>query len=122
MVLPEVYIPLISALVGAVVATVGTVLTVLIQSKKEDRRDRRELAFRIASEQYAQHLEFAHKQNKGGGVYPLDLYMAHSLALVKAAEDGRLTPESLAKISSDTDALIQYIDAREAKRKEARQK
>jgi hypothetical protein len=112
---PDVYIPLLSALVGALVGSAGTVATVWVQARREDRRDRRELAFRIASEQQARHIETAEKSSDGGNIMPIDAYLAHSFALVKAVENGPLTVKVLKQISAEVDPLYAHLLAEHEK-------
>lgn len=107
----EIYLPLLSALAGALFGTFGTVAAVVIQARKDDRRHRREIAVRLASEQQAVHLQSAAKHG-GGVVPPIDLYLLHALAVMGALEEGKLTKKKLEKIDAEMAVLNNFLNER----------
>lgn len=109
--IPEIYVPLLSALVGALVGTAGTVATVLIQARRDDRRHRREMVFKLATEQQAAHIELA-RASGGGQIQPVDIYLMHALSLLELLEEGNLTKESLEKQSRDLEDVSSYLKGR----------
>ena len=105
----EIYVPLLSALAGAVIGTIGTVTAVIVQARKDDRRNRRELAVKLATEQQSRHIELASKQG-GGVVPPVDLYLIHAFSLLDAIESGSLSAEKLKSINDKLHTLYDSLE------------
>lgn len=111
---PEVYIPLLSALAGALIGTVGTIAVVIVQTVSENRRHMREMSFNMASELRRSAIEFAMKG--GGSVPPIEIFIAHTMRILKDAERGKLSPTTLAESEKELDELTEFIEARESRR------
>ena len=93
----QVIVPLLSALIGALIGAAGSVAVVFIQARKENQRHRREIATTIALENRNSHIDMV-KQD-GGAIFPIELYLAHSVAVLDAIDSGEITPEKLDAIS-----------------------
>ncbi len=100
--------PILSVAVGGIIGVAGTLVTLLVQSKNEAKRHRVEVAYRIASDTRREHIDLL-KEN-GGGIYPVDVYLVHSLALMDEMAKGPLTPEAFERVNAQRDAAREFFD------------
>jgi hypothetical protein len=98
-----IYVPLFSALAGAVIGSAASIATILIQAKIGDRRERIRQATTLALEELK--IQLAHAA-PGTAVFPISVYLHHQLAILNAIEANDLTPERLRKIVADDQAII----------------
>jgi NhaP-type Na+/H+ or K+/H+ antiporter len=105
-VMNPIYVPLLSALAGAIIGTAASIATILIQAKINDRRERTRQAVTLALEE----IKFqAANAKPGTGILPVSVYLYHQLAVLKAIEENDFTAERLRKITDETDALIATV-------------
>jgi hypothetical protein len=98
-----VYVPLLSALVGAFIGSMSSIAVMFIQTRASERRERIRQAMTIAFEDLK--LQMAHA--KPGPLFaPISTYLYHQLAVLKAIEDNDVTPERLRKIAAMDDTLM----------------
>jgi hypothetical protein len=97
-----VYVPLLSALAGAIIGSLSSIATILIQAKIGERRERVREAAMMALEEYKIRVEHA---TPGSSVFPFSMYLHHQLAMLKAIEEDDLTPDRLRKIAVANQAL-----------------
>jgi hypothetical protein len=116
----EFWIPLLSALGGALVASITTVATLLIQAKRDDRRHMREVASRLALEDRNAHIELA-KQGGPQAILPIAVYFSHHLQILEAAADGKLSAEKFSEISKLDEELRLAVFRRENEIEESAQ-
>lgn len=100
--------PLLSVAVGGILGVAGSLVTLLVQSKNEAKRHRIEVAYKIALNTRSEHMELI-KEN-GGGIYPIDVYLVHSLALIDEMARGPLSPESFDRVNAQRDAARKFFD------------
>ena len=98
-----VYVPLLSALAGAIIGSLSSIATIVIQAKIGERRERIRQAAMLALEELKIQLSHA---RPGTAVFPISIYLHHQLAILNAIEENDLTPERLRKIAAADDALM----------------
>jgi hypothetical protein len=98
-----IYVPLLSALAGAVIGSLSSIATIYIQAKVGERRERIRQAAMLALEDVK--LQVAHAK-PGTAVFPITIYLHHQLAVLKAIEENDLTPDRLRKIAAANHALV----------------
>jgi hypothetical protein len=98
-----IYVPLLSALAGAIIGSASSIATIVFQAKIGERRERIRQATMLALEEMK--IQLAHA-TPGTAVFPISVYLNHQLAILKAVEENDLTPERLRKIAADDNALI----------------
>jgi len=96
-----IYVPLLSALAGAIVGSFSSVATILIQAKINDRRERLRQSYSMAMEEFK--IQIANANGKA--VLPFSSFLHHHVAVLQAVEEGDLTPERLKQISVADDAI-----------------
>jgi hypothetical protein len=97
-----IYVPLLSALAGALIGSLSSIATILIQAKISDRRERFRQAASIAMEEFK--IQIANGQGK---VLPFSSFLHHHIAILQAVEEGNLTPDRLRQISIADDAITE---------------
>jgi hypothetical protein len=98
-----VYVPLLSALAGAIIGSLSSIATILIQAKIGERRERVRQAAMLALEELK--IQMLHAA-PGTAIFPISIYLHHQLAILNAIEKNDLTPERLRKIAADDNALM----------------
>src|SRR5262249_38156874 len=84
----EGYLPLISALIGAVIGSASSIVTMYIQTKVRDRRERLEQASRMAIEAYKGQIEIARLSQRPMAFMPLVSLFAYHWDLVQLLDSG----------------------------------
>lgn len=79
----------VAAATGAIVGGIFTILNLWITKRSDERRQIRELAVKVALENWKTYLDVS---PKGSAILPIDVYLIHATHLV-AALDGRLAKE-----------------------------
>jgi hypothetical protein len=100
-----VYIPLLSALAGAIIGSLSSIAVILIQANISDRRERLRQAALLAMEEFKIMIE--HGQAKK--VLPFSAFLHHHIAIIRAVEKGNLTPEMLRKISAADEEITDVL-------------
>jgi hypothetical protein len=98
-----IYVPLLSALAGAIIGSAASITTIVIQAKIAERRERIRQAMTLAFEELK--MQMAHAA-PGTAVFPVSVYVHHQLAILKALEENDLTPDRLRKIAAADEALV----------------
>jgi hypothetical protein len=96
-----IYVPLFSALAGAIIGSLSSIATILIQAKISDRRERLRQAALLAMEEFKIQIE----HGRGKFVLPFSSFLHHHIATLQAVEEGNLTPERLRQISAADDVI-----------------
>jgi hypothetical protein len=104
----------IAALIAALVSSGINFLTAWLIRRSEERRQIRELAVRVAIEEWKWKSNVALISKKGGTIHPLDLYLVHAMYFVRLL-GGKIKCEDqlrahLRKSFSMTDAANQEIE------------
>ncbi len=103
----EVYIPLVSALAGAVIGSLSAIATVYIQGLLQNKRERTRLALEVAMQDQKHMAEHA----KGGTIiYPLSVWVYFHWKLIDLIERNKLTPDSLRKLQESLKEVLEVVD------------
>jgi hypothetical protein len=106
----EVYLPLVSALLGAIIGAASSVVTIYIQTRVRDRRERLEQASRMAIETYRGQIEIARLSQRPTTFMPLVSHFAYHWDLVQLLDSGaELNEEALRKLNARNEALWSTI-------------
>ena len=100
------YIPLLSALGGAIVGALSSIGAIFVQAKVAERRERIRQAVMMAMEDYKVQVQ---NTAIGDDVYPLSTFLHHHLAILEAVEDKDLTPERLRKIATADEKMVTAV-------------
>jgi len=103
----NIYIPLISALVGALIGAAASVLTVLVQSHFQTKRELVKDAVALALEDWKTRLAVIHQ--RGGAALPLAVFVQYHTKLIQLAEQGQITPGSIRALNDEQEHLIAAI-------------
>lgn len=95
----QVYIPLISGLIGALIGAIASIVTVWVQSKTQDRRERLRHAADLALEDYKLQLDLVHKSGKKVSIPPVSLYLHYHLGLMELMEKGNLNTDTMRELT-----------------------
>jgi hypothetical protein len=118
---PEVYVPLLSALGGAVIGSAATVLTVWLQLRSQSRRERVRQATELVLNERAMLLEIARKENRGLTLPPASLAITHYLDTLSAIEKGGYSRDVMRKLDARYTELEDFAFELERQRRERRQ-
>ncbi len=105
----EYWVPLLSALAGALIGSITTVATVIVQSRRDELRHLRDVAARLAMEDYKHHMELA-KSHGPRAIYPMSTYFAHHHKLLMLAATGELTAAKFKEIEAHDRELRDILD------------
>lgn len=105
----EIYIPLASGFVGALIGALASIITMLIQAKTQDRRERLRHAADLALEDYKLQLELANKSGKSVSIPPVVLFLHYHIELMELMEKGKVTPASLQKLAESNTEIHDAI-------------
>lgn len=95
----QIYIPLISGLVGAVIGAVASIVTVWVQAKTQDRREKIRHAAELALEDYKLQLDLARKSGKQVSIPPVVLFLHYHLGLMDLMENGKLNSDTIKELA-----------------------
>lgn len=99
-----IYVPLLSALAGAIIGSASSIVTILIQAKIGERRERVRQAAALALEDMKLQIEHSAPGTK---VAPISVFLSNQLAILTALEKDDLTPKRVQEIAAKTDALLE---------------
>ena len=109
----EFWVPLLSALAGALIGSVTSIATMVIQSRRDEVRHLREVAVELALAEHTLHVEIA--KAKGQPVLPITAYVAHHLRAMNMARKGYLSPEDMVNLSMGAQELSDALRADKTK-------
>ena len=116
----EIYIPLFSGLVGALIGAMASIITIWVQARIQDRREKIRHAADLALEDYKLQIDMANKSGRQASIPPVVLFLHYHLELMNLMEKGRLTPERLKKLSEKNAEIEDAIDEVNKQRKESK--
>jgi hypothetical protein len=114
------YSAAISGFVGALIGSISSIITIVVQSRAKDRRDRSKQVTDLSLAEFSMRLELAKSGRGPSGVLPISTFIFHNNLLLKALDDGTLTPEKIAEIAKLCDSAIEAVDVIEGHRKTLR--
>ena len=101
----EIYIPLISGFVGALIGAFASITTIWIQAKIQDKRERLRHAADLALEDYKLNLDMANNSGEKYSAPPIVLFLHYHLKLMELMEKGDVTPENLKKLAEENSQI-----------------
>jgi len=107
MIEPEVWLPLVSGLVGALIGGAAGPITVVVQSRLEARKHRIAVLTELAKHESERVLELAKLSSKTFSVLPPVVFMRYYDELLKALEEGRLTLDRYRQIMSNSREFVE---------------
>jgi hypothetical protein len=107
---PEVYIPLLSALVGTLIGAAASILTVWIQARIQDKRARMQYASGLALEDYKLQLDLTKLTGAKGTIPPVTLFLHYHLELAKLMEKGTFTTEEFVALTERNREFMAAIE------------
>ena len=107
----EVWIPLLSALLGGIIASIASIVSIFLHDHFQAKRERGRLAMETAIEEYKLMAE-AGKIVKGRRVIipPLGTFLIDNLTLLKLAEKDKLTPKKLRDLQKKMDEISKVLE------------
>lgn len=106
----EVWIPLISGLVGAFIGGASSVLVVLIQARRDEKRHLRELAMQLAAKEWERHAAVVDQQ--GGALGPMNFYLAGAMKMLRLIESKEnITAEDLIRSAAESREILEAMIA-----------
>lgn len=105
----DVYIPLISGFVGALIGALASIITVWLQAKTSDRRERLRHAADLALADYRLQLELANKSGQKFAVPPVVLFLHYHLGLMKLMESGELNEVAMRVLADENERFYAVI-------------
>ncbi|WP_169194946.1 hypothetical protein [Devosia sp. MC1541] len=95
----EFWVPLLSALMGALVGAASSVATMIVQAHRDDARHTRETAVTLALAEHTLHVDLA-KGNGGQSILPITAYFTHHLHALNLARKGSLSADDMKALNA----------------------
>ena len=106
----EVMIPLIAALVGALIGSLTSIATMWFQQRAQSRRERLKVASELAMQDYKNSLELAKTGGKGARVFPVATYQHFHYEILTALDEGNLNRNELHRIKERNHDLMRAFE------------
>ncbi len=97
----------VAALLGTALGAVGSIGGVWLQQRYQGRRERAKVAADLGLADYTWRRE--RMQEKGGEMYPLNIFIAYHLEVLNALDAGNFTPARVAEITTRQTALRRAV-------------
>ncbi len=104
----DAYIPLLSALAGALIGAAASIVAVVVQARSQSRRDRTKEAVALALQDWKFRSDLINE--RGGEILPLAVFVHYHSRLIELAENRELTPQAIKSLSAEQDQLIEAIE------------
>ena len=102
----DIWIPLLSALLGAVVGSLSTIAATVTQTRGEMRRERARLAVEAAIAERRQMLEETRGDDRHPKVYPLSSWVLYHYRVLEVLDRGAISSETLAEIDREVGHVL----------------
>lgn len=106
----EVLIPLIAALVGAMIGSLTSIATMWFQQRAQSRRERLKVASELAMQDYKNSLELARARGKGAKIFPVATFQHFHYEILTALDEGKLNKSELHRIKERNHDLIRAFE------------
>jgi hypothetical protein len=109
-----VYVPLFSALAGAVIGSLSSIATILIQTRVSDRRARMQQIAMLALEDFKAGREFVLRPGRttAAELPPLLVYLQYHKELYDVLERGPLTAARLRELDQSNKVVMDLLRAK----------
>jgi hypothetical protein len=103
----SVWVPVIAALAGGLIASIAPIFVGVIQSRTERSRELLRLATQLAVEENRAALELIKFMGRNASISPIALNLAYHVGLLKLLSEGRpIAPEAVAALKTRTNELF----------------
>ena len=99
----NIYLPLISALAGALIGATASIITVIVQSHYQTRRELVKQAVSAAIEDWKTRLKI------DKSALPMSVFIHYHTKLIDLAVQGRITPDAIRLLQKEQDSLVAVI-------------
>jgi hypothetical protein len=106
----EIWLPLVSALIGAVIGAAGSVLTVWITGRAETRRHRMQVITQLALKDREIAIDAAKHSGGRTGIPPTVVYLDFYGRVLDLIEKGDFNQAAFKKVHEAQDALIKVAE------------
>jgi len=106
----EVWVPLLSALLGGVIASIASIASIILQSRFQAKRERGRLVMEAAIEEHKIFADLAKVIPGRKKIYPLSIFLISNAGLLKLVEDDVLTPENLRNHHLKMEEIMKVIE------------
>lgn len=103
----EVYVPLLSALGGAIIGSLASVGSVYVQGLLERKRQLTKLALEVAIQDQKTMIA---QSGAGAKIYPLSIFAYFHWTLVNLIERNKLTPDALKELQAKLEEMLKVVD------------
>jgi len=97
----SVWIPLLSALAGALIGSITSIATISIQAHFQNKRESTKLAMDVAIQHFKSAISAASTQRGRFEIAPLASYVCYNQKLIELALEKNLTPASIKKLTEE---------------------
>ncbi len=102
-------LPLVAGLAGTLIGSFASVVTIVVQSRLQAKRERTRDALNLAIEDWKLRIE--HVSRQGGQAMPLSVFVHYHVKLIHLAEEGKLDPEAIDRLSAEHRLLVARVVA-----------
>lgn len=106
----HVWIPLLSALAGALIGSISSIATIIVRSRYEDRRDRSRLAFEAAIEDHKAAIDLAKVTPGRKAIAPLSAFIYYHARIIELLSETNLSKDTLAELDKEMDEVRKVFD------------
>lgn len=106
MIEPQVWLPLVSGLIGALVGGAASTVTVIVQARLEAKRYRLGVVTDMAKHEINKAYELATRTNRPVSIVPPVVFMRYYDELLRALEAGNLTLDRYRRIMANSREFV----------------
>lgn len=106
----EVWVPLLSALLGGTIASIASIASIILQSRLQAKRERGRLIMETSVQEYKILTDLAKTIPGRKSIYPLSTLLANNAELLKLLEENDFTPENLRNHYIRMEAIRKVIE------------
>ncbi|QSX35609.1 hypothetical protein [Shewanella sedimentimangrovi] len=102
----KILIPLISALVGAIIGALSSIITITIQQRSQSKREKMKLASEMVENDRKFSYELAKAKGKPYSLPPVSVYQHYHFEILTALEKGNIKASDIERITLKNKELI----------------
>lgn len=102
------YIPLLSALFGALIGAATSVVTIIVQAHYQNKREMTKEAITLALADWKTRLALI--SENGGTALLLAVFVQYHSKLIHLAEQGLINPRTIRQLNTDQEQLIMTLE------------
>jgi len=101
----NVWVPLLSALLGAVIGSLASIISIILQGRFQSKRERRRLAIEAAIQDHKSAVDIATKTPGRRFIAPLSAFIYYHVKLIELIETDRLNDENLQALDKEMERI-----------------